>query len=73
MFTYAEILRLIYLLIVAGITNVEVLGVGAARAIGVGRAGRRAPRGSNGAGRERTARCNNTNNMLKVVLINRNS
>lgn len=46
----------IYLLIVAGIADVQVLCVGAARAIGVGRAGRRAPGGRNGAGCERAAR-----------------
>ena len=35
-----------------------MLGVGAARAVGVGRAGRRAPRRRNGAGCERAARWN---------------
>lgn len=47
-----------YLLVITGVANVQVLGVGA-RAVGVGRASRRAPGRRNGAGRERPARCNN--------------
>lgn len=47
-----------YLLVITSVANVQVFGVGA-RAVGVGRAGRRAPGRRNGAGCERAARCNN--------------
>lgn len=58
-----------YLFIVAGITDIEVLGIGPARSIGVGRAGRRAPGGRNRAGSERAARWNTKTNRINNVTL----